>query len=202
MIDTRKLTALLALGMTVGALAACGTEETTDDGDGSTGGTTAGAGEFPTDTSASGIAAFLATESYKQAPWAAQEDAPRPSPAELASISPHGMVRVYLNPTLKASIAAGDGDGNAATSGNPLAVGSMVVKELYDSSGQILVGRAANLKVTEGSNWTFFCYGPENQCSLGTEERTADNPLYGVGLGSPGGCGTCHGDLVMSPQRP
>lgn len=194
---TRTLTALLALGAFLGAVSACGSDEATDDG-GSTGGST-GAGEFPTDTSPSGIAAFLATESYTQAPWTAQEDAPRPPPPDI-TISPHEMVRVYLNPTLEASLDAGDGDGKDATSGEPIAVGSMVVKELYDPTGT-LVGRAASLKVTEGDQWTFFCYGPAGQCSDDTATTTADDPLYGTGFDAPGGCGTCHGDLVISPRR-
>lgn len=191
MLDSRKLTAALILAMSLGALGACSSDD--DEPADGTGGPDPAT--FPSDTSAQGIADFLAEETYKSAPWTAPDAAPRP-PA--SSTSPHGSVRVYRNPQVEESFAAGDGtlDG---TSGEPLDQYSMVVKELYDASGT-LIGKAANLKVTEGEQWTFFCYASAaNVCGTDTPTNTSDDALYGVGIDADGACSACHGDTVLSP---
>ncbi len=196
MLDSRKLTAALVLAMSLGALGACSSDdEEPSDGGGPDPAT------FPTDTSAQGIAAFLDAETYKSAPWTTPDTEPRPpasSSPDVPSTSPHKNVRVYRNPQVQASFEAGDGtlDG---TSGEPLDQYSMIVKEMFDESGTLL-GKAVNLKVTEGERWTFFCYASVGAtCGTDTPANTEDDPYYGVGVDAGGGCSACHGDGILSP---
>ncbi len=179
-----------------------------DDGssDGGTGGTSTGTGggasggsgtgggssddSFPEDTSAAGITAFLQSGAYTNPPWVADVDAPRDASSV---VSPHGRVRVYLNPTAVASQAAGKGG-----IGNPPAdVMSMAVKELYDES-DVLVGKATLLKTEEGDDfgsWTYYCWGPASRCDTESGDTTEADPIYGLAISE---CNGCHGGSIFT----
>lgn len=119
-----------------------------------------------------------------------------PRPASLPA-SQHGDgVRVFENPTLVTSIKAGrDGWMNHDAPD----VGSMAVKEMYDTGGQ-LVGVAAALRSTATSGWgawTYYCYAPNSRCASGDFTKSA--PLYGNGAVSPGqGCAICHNSTIFT----
>jgi len=148
------------------------------------------------DDSEEAFAALLSSEAYREPPWVAQTDEPRPASH---STSPHGDVRVFANEVLIRSIASGMGvteDENgeliAATTGHE--PGAMAVKEFYQDGA--VVGRAALLKV-EGapSNMTYYCDGPAELCGV-----EGASPIYGTGLSV--GCGFCHGGLVYTISFP
>lgn len=65
--------------------------------------------------------------------------------------SPHGQVRVFINPTLEASLASG-ADAHPA--------GSAAIKELYDGEGSTLIGWAVSLKTEAesegGIGWYWY----------------------------------------------
>lgn len=179
---------LLALG--------CGGGNTSDDNKSNTGnnngdgGNDGGGNEtsVPTDTSAKGIAAFIESESYKQAPaWQAETDQPR----DVDTAHGVGQARVWMNETAIAG---------QAEDPNNLPVDSMAVKELYEDGN--LVGIAAMLKTNAAAgpgSWLFFCYGPATRCAHDKPEYTPDDPLYALGLDE--GCGFCHSTIITSFPR-
>lgn len=139
----------------------------------------------------------LTSESYKD--WVVDVDEPR---EQSSSVSPHGMVRVYANERLIASIAKGNGvepdpdDPNLLVADISTAhdTGSMAVKEMYQDGE--LVGRAALVKL-EGaqSEVAYYCEGDAGRCGTGEPP-----PNYGVGLAV--GCGACHGGIVFTVNFP
>ncbi len=161
----------------------------TDTGGSATGGETGTGGStssIPSDTSEAGIDAFLAAETYKDAPWTAEPEV-RPDPG---GTSPHGSVRVFLNDTALAGIMAGKNDFNVGTD-----VGSMAVKELYDDQGT-LVGKAAMLRTTTGAglaDWLYHCKSTNHGCF--TEDEMAPS-VHGQGASD---CRFCHAGMFISP---
>ncbi len=154
-------------------------------------------GNVPTDGSADAIAAFLAAEQYTGDGWRAETAAPRP-PAFASS--PHARVRVFLNDTLVASQAAGNGELDSPPH-TPL---SMAVKELYDES-DARVGIAAIFRTEAGPSpdaTAYFCFGPAGRCATDSPAFPETAPAYGRGLTLE--CGACHGGTfyteLPSPQ--
>jgi hypothetical protein len=140
------------------------------------------------------MAAFIDSGAYKQAPWISDVAAPRPANK---SASQHGDgVRVFENPTLVTSIKAGRDGWDDKPSPD---VGSMAVKEMYDTDGK-LVGVAAAWRSAEVNGWgawTYYCYGPSNRCAGGDYPKSA--PLYGNGAVAPGqGCAICHNATIFT----
>lgn len=182
-------------GSTTGgsAGASAGSGGTTAGSGGSTagsGGSTAGSGtagsggpasDAPSDTTQMGLDAFLDAGSYKTSDWVAESELPRDS----EDSSPHGVVRVWFNRTLRQSQAAGD---------NPKVPGSMVVKELY-SMADTVVGHAVMLRLSS-NQWLYYCMASEaGRCTSGS---AADAVHYGTATASAG-C-SCHGaGTIITP---
>ncbi|MFT5683377.1 MAG: hypothetical protein ACI8RZ_004308 [Myxococcota bacterium] len=141
----------------------------------------------PIDSSQAGIEAFLEDEGYRESPWIAQTEAPRESTWE---VSPHGRVHLWLNETVIASQAAGNG----GFLGTPHTTGSMAVKELVDES-DVPVGRAVMLKL-EGvaASWVYYCDGTEERCGFSDGEP----PHYAVAYDSE--CYYCHGGEIFNAR--
>lgn len=169
--------------------------------DGGTGDAGVPGNYFPKTVSAHGVRDFLAEGPHYAEGWVVDVASPRPpEPA-----SPHEDVRVFFNPTLKASIEAGNGawDGGVRV-GGPHEVGSMAVKEMYDvtaaDGGAPLVARAAILKTEAGDEqtaWTYFCIGPSDRCA--GQEGTESKPIFGNGA-NLFLCHSCHaGNIFTSP---
>lgn len=117
--------------------------------------------EAPTDTSLSGIKQFLADTLYKN--WTSE--------SSVHASSVHGQVKSYFNSTLLATLRTGT---------SPHAVGSVSVKEIYNSSGTELIGHAFMQKVsagTGGSSWLWY------------EAVGSSTPTFGEGHSS---CVSCH----------
>ena len=112
--------------------------------------------DVPPDSSVDGLTGFFDALEYRGSSWASGKDAP--SEADAGSLSPHGLVRIFYNHVLRASVA--DGHGSSA---DPHADGSMVVKELY--TGEVVVGHAAMLR-TDGK-WLYFCTASEGSRCYG-----------------------------------
>jgi hypothetical protein len=172
------------IAATGGSVAATGGASNGGAPGGGTGGAAAGAagkpGDGPADTSKAGIEAFLASKAYQS--WKFDAAAPRDS----MGLPTHGRVRVAINSTLEASIAAG-ADGDKA----PFAAGSMAVKELY-GAGDVLAGLAFMAKVAPENttaSWVWYCDGPVAQCGLSSDPV----PYYASGT-TLGACGFCHGN--------
>jgi len=146
-------------------------------GAGATGGSAGSAAtkDFPADTSAEGIKAFLDALDYKSATWASGMTGPtEPLPEEL---SPHGLVQIWYNKALRTSQAAG----HTGSSTDPT---SMVVKELY--TGTAVVGQVAMVRTTD-PKWIYYCTSTEaNRCYSGA---SANAPIYQTSISN---CG-CHG---------
>ncbi len=155
---------------------------------GAGGGAASGApGDGPTDLSKAGIAAFLQSKGYEG--WKFDADAPRDS----EGLPTHGRVRVAINSTLEASIAAGaDGDKS------PFAAGSMAVKELYGEgdalSGLAFIAKVAPENIT--TSWVYYCDGPVAQCGLSSESVP-----YFAGASTLGPCAFCHGNYFFIGTR-
>jgi hypothetical protein len=137
---------------------------------------------MPSDTSAAGIAAFIAAGTYQSAPWVGDAAAR----ASENSVNIHGdQMRVFFN---SAAVAAKTN--NAST------MGTMIVKELYE--GGAVVGHAVSLKTGAANgigDWTHYCNAPAGSTRC-TGAAEANMPLYGVGLT---GCGFCHGQVPYAP---
>lgn len=157
-------------------------------GAGAGGGAAAGTpGDGPTDLSKAGVAAFLESKGYEG--WKFDADAPR----DAVGLPTHGRVRVAINSTLEASIAAGaDGDKS------PFAAGSMAVKELYGEgdalSGLAFIAKVAPENVT--TSWVYYCDGPVAQCGLSSESV----PYFAAGA-TLGACAFCHGNYFFIGTR-
>ena len=175
-------------GATGGTDGATGGTTATGGTDGATGGApgTGGSGpdpnEMPTDTSAAGIAAFLAAGTYQSAPWVG-DAAPRMSDN---SVNVHSdELRVFFNTE---AVAAKTNDASA--------MGTMIVKEMYE--GGALVGHAVSLKTGSGNgmdDWTHYCNAPADS-TICTGAVAETMPVYGVGIS---GCGFCHGQVPYAP---
>lgn len=165
----------------------CGSDSGGGGGSGS-GGTGSGgtaATDYPSDTSKTGVDAFIASESYKTSTWMSETSGPRDG---VSPVTPHGRVRVWLNAVLSASHAAGEG----AVGGDPLDQNSMAVKELYDTS-DLVIGHAVILKTgtdAAETDTTYYCVGPNDRCGW-----TTDPVVYGAGAAD---CAGCHGGLVFT----
>ncbi|NTX63380.1 hypothetical protein HUA74_22255 [Myxococcus sp. CA051A] len=148
-------------------LTACGPSSSVDEGLGVVG---------ELDTSEAGITAFVRQGLYRE--WLAE-------PAPRKSVNSHGdKVRVFFNPMLAQSMEAG----------NPThPVGSITVKELFESDGKTVRGYALDVKVSEGSGkntWVFYeGFGPDY-----------DDNYYGRGHDTCHGCHAANGtDYVATP---
>ena len=138
--------------------------------------------DYPTDTSAEGIKAFLDALDHRSATWASAMTEPVAPPAE--ELSPHGLVQIWYNKALRVSNAAG----HSASSTDPT---SMVVKEFY--TGSDVVGYAAMLRTTD-PKWIYYCTSTEaNRCYVGAPENTA---VYQTTIAN---CG-CHGGGTIITQ--
>jgi hypothetical protein len=129
---------LFSLSCAALLLSACSPTSSVDEGVGMVNGL---------DTSEAGITAFVRDGLYRE--WLAE-------PAPRDSVRSHGpKVRVFFNDVLAGSMRAGN-----AT--HP--VGSITVKELYESDGKTLRGHALDVKVAEGTGkdtWVFYeGFGP------------------------------------------
>jgi hypothetical protein len=161
-------------------------------GTGGSGGGASGSGggasdpTVPSMLTQAGWESWLTAMSYTQNGWVGDAAVREAS----STVSPHGRVRVWFNPTMIASIAAGNG---AMIGAPPHTVNSMVVKELYDA--ETLVGHAVSLKVDAGpggGGWQYYCKGPAERCYSGSDAATA---LFAKGDLN---CGSCHGGLVFA----
>jgi hypothetical protein len=198
----RHLAVFIALSL-LPALSACGGDDPEDPpatagtggtgatGGGGTGGGSSGSGGGASDPTVPGMLtqagweAWLTAMSYTQNGWVSDVAAPRDASS---TVSPHGRVRVWFNPTLVASFAAGNGMIGAT----PHPANSMAVKELYD--GETLVGHAVSLKLDAtagGSGWQYYCKGPAERCYSGSDATA----LFAKGDLN---CGSCHGGLVFT----
>jgi hypothetical protein len=147
------------------------------------GGAAGGGSDSPSDTSQTGIEAFLTAKDYRDAGWVSDVPAPR-APAD--DFTPHGRVQVWFNGTLR----------RGATQ-TPRPSGSMIVKELYDA-GTNVIGHAVMVRSTATTNqWIFYCVASEDgRC---TSSSMANTPSYSLGTGS---C-SCHGSgTVITPIPP
>ncbi|MCY0999612.1 hypothetical protein OWM54_20980 [Myxococcus sp. MISCRS1] len=148
-------------------LVACGPSSSVDEGLGEVGGL---------DTSEAGITAFVREGRYRE--WLAE-------PAPRRSVRSHGdRVRVFFNDVLARSMA----EGNRV---HP--VGSITVKELFESDGRTTRGHALDIKVAEGTGkdtWVFYeGFGPNY-----------DDNYYGRGHDTCHGCHADQGtDYVATP---
>ncbi|HEY3497102.1 MAG TPA: hypothetical protein VGK73_20530 [Polyangiaceae bacterium] len=150
-------------------------------GGSSAGSAGSGATDSPSDTTAEGIAAFLAAGSYKGSDWVSDVDAPRASDG-----NSHGMVRVWFNRTVRQSKADGD---------SPVDAGSMVVKELY-GTGSSVVGHAVLLR----SGQTIY-YCESNEAGLCYSGHQAGMGIYGTS--ATGTNCACHGNgTIITPVPP
>jgi hypothetical protein len=133
--------------------------------------------QFPADTTADGIATFLATERYKS--WAH-----KPAPYPAGDLQFHGdLMLAYFNEV-------------ALATHEDAAMHAMTVKELYDASGN-QIGIAAALKTTEEDDrWTYYCTEdpPGTSC---TNNPPATFPIYEVEQFFQG-CALCHADAIIS----
>jgi len=133
--------------------------------------------QFPSDTSAEGIAAFLAAGTYRS--WVH-----RPAPYPPGDLRFHGeLMLAYFN---EVAVATHD----------DAAIYAMTVKELYDAAGT-QIGTAAALKTTEVTDrWTYYCMEdvPGTSC---TNDSSAEYPVYEVEEFHTG-CALCHGDAIIS----
>jgi hypothetical protein len=143
--------------------------------------------DIPTDTSADGFAAFLTAESYRTATWASDETGPTPPPSN--STSPHGLEFIWYNHALRQSKA----DGHTGIVGDPFAMGSMAVKEIYTDT--TVVGRAAMLATATG--WLYFCTSSESdRCFIGSMPNVVTYTT------APLGSCTCHsGGTIVTAER-
>lgn len=168
-------------------LIACAPASDTGDGDGD--GATL---DYPTDTTQAGLEAFLASESYRSAPWIG-DSAVRTT----AEAWGHGnALRVYFNTgAVQAKTAELNGEPMASSM-----VGAMAVKEFYDDAGN-LVGKATSIKTAEGMSFndvTYYCTttDPASTLCIGSAPETM--PIYGAGASE---CGFCHGGTgFLSPM--
>lgn len=153
-----------------------------------------GSGAAPASASQADLAAFLDAGAYRQAPWVADVEEPRPG--GIGTL--HGdNIRVWQNPTLVAAMRAGhDGrDGHMYPD-----AGSMAVKEMYDAQKN-LIGVAAAIHTVDGAawdSWTYYCWAPGGRCTSGGDvEKSA--PIYGNGNGSrTQNCLICHGATIFT----
>lgn len=143
--------------------------------------------DFPTDTSAEGIAAFLDALDYRSATWASAMTAPElPDPSVS---SPHGLVQIWYNKALRQSHAAGHDSAADAT--------SMTVKELY--TGSTVVGHAAMLRLAD-PKWLYYCTSTEaSRCYTGAPENTAVYQTSISNCGCHGGGTIITGDSIPPP---
>jgi len=120
------------------------------------------------------VVAFLKGRSYQA--WTAE-------PASHASAGPHGLVRVFFDPVVEASLRAG-------AAAHP--TGSTLVKELYDDDGTTLIGHAYERKEEVGGGgaaWTFF---------QGFTLDDYTGATFGRGAAACAGCHAGGNDFVMS----
>lgn len=128
------------------------------------------------DTSEAGITAFVRDGRYRS--WLGE-------PVPRDSVRSHGpKVRVFFNDVLAESMRAGN-------TTHP--VGSITVKELYESDGKTLHGHALDVKVAEGpgkDTWVFYeGFGPDS-----------DDNYYGRAHATCHGCHSEGGrDYVVTP---
>jgi hypothetical protein len=171
---------VLASGLLVAGGAACGTSSApqADAGggdaaamDGSADARTADAADAgpscDVPTSATPLFAYLKSGAYKS--FAAES-------LVHATVSPHGDVRAYLNPTLEASMKAGNPE-------HPIC--SAVVKELYDPDKTTLKGWVVWVKLQLGKPGGQGFYWYEVQSTTNGTKPAAD----GIGV-QP--CAACH----------
>ncbi|WNG57827.1 hypothetical protein F0U59_25995 [Archangium gephyra] len=147
------------------AASACGPSSTVDEGTGVI---------QDLETSEAGITAFVREGRYKD--WLAE-------PGVHETRAPHGSkVRVFFNDTVVQSLRTGN-----AT--HP--VGSILVKELYESDGKTLRGHALDVKIAEGTGkdtWIFYeGFGPEYSSNY-----------YGRGHSTCHGCHASGRDYVTT----
>lgn len=159
----------------VAALAsACGRNDS-NDGDRKSGTPTSGAVGEVEDTSASGIAAFLSDASYLE--WSAKQ------PEPITSVAAHSSkTQTYFNDVAAAAARAGE---------TPLPRGSVIVKDIFQTDGVTLRGKALMAKVEDGSGgdtWVWF------EGFLPTYE----DPYYGKGLSTCTGCHASGDDFVRT----
>jgi hypothetical protein len=112
-----------------------------------------------------------------------------PEPAVHASLGPHGgNVRTYFNPILVDDLRAGR---------TIWSKGAAMVKELYFSGTEDVLGYAVMIKVDEetgadGEGWLFY----------ETFDTTGGSGSYGRGLGLCVGCHRGGTDFLLSAFRP
>ena len=131
------------------------------------------------------MAAFVASEVWREPPWVAESATPRD---ETSPASPHDRVQVFLNDVLVDS----QGAGNGILGGAAHAAGSMAVKVLVDAADQP-EGHAAMLKVEgEVGDWIYWCDGTAQRCGV----PAGQPPIYGLGLETE--CAVCHAGLIFN----
>lgn len=127
------------------------------------------------EVSHAGIRTYMTGGAYRS--WMAE-----PAVHESSQNSPHGKVRVYFNNTSYEGLKANT---------LPLAVGSMIVKDLFQADGVTLSGYAVMMK-TSASSWTWWEAFTNN----------LDSPIvFGVDTATCRGCHSQTGnqDQVRTP---
>lgn len=151
---------------------------------------------IPTDITAEAFTAFLDAETYKGAEWTPESPAAREA---ATGVSPHGVVRVYVNDVAVQAFA--DGHGGLADQ-VPYVQYSMSVKEIYDETDMTTVlGKAIMYKTADAGNdtWVYYCYGPAARCSSSSGEIPKESAMFV--MGSSNDCASCHGgNLFAVPQ--
>lgn len=141
--------------------------------------------DYPTDTTAEGIQAFIDAASYRTATWASGMKAPEDPPMD--TLSPHGHEYIWYNHALRQS----NSEGHTGTSS---ATGSMAVKEIY--TGESVVGHAAMLRTD--TKWIMFCLSSESdRCFAGAPANTVTYTSSITNCGCHGG-----GTIITAPQMP
>jgi hypothetical protein len=141
--------------------------------------------DYPTDTTAAGIQAFIDAANYRSATWASGMTGPEDPP--MGTLSPHGHEYIWYNHTLRQS----NSEGHTGTSS---ATGSMVVKEIY--TGESVVGHAAMLRTDK--SWIMFCISSESdRCFAGAPADMVTYTTFITNCGCHGG-----GSIVTAAEMP
>jgi hypothetical protein len=156
-------------------------------GSGTAGSGTGGGGatDSPTDTSQTGLEAFLTAMSHRGADWRANSETP------IGEALPHMNNRIFYNRTLRQSAADGKGG-----TGMPHTTGSMVVKEIY--TGTNVIGHAVMLRTATA--WIYYCEADEaGRCSSTSMPNQASYAMTATACSCHGAGTIITGETIPAP---